>query len=1094
MKRLLSGIALAAIVVLGAGAAFAAPKPSLSQPALSPDGREIAFVSGGAIWTVPAEGGVARLLVSDPATDSRPLYSPDGTRLAFQSTRDGFPNLYVLTFATGQVKRLTYADAGEALDGWSPDGHWIYFTSTINDVQRQGDIFRVAATGGTPLEVSRERYLNEFESAPSPDGKAIALVAKGISSSQWWRHGHAHIDETEVWLKPVDGDGYTRLLPASAKHAWPMWAHDGQSLYLMSDEDGAENLWRLPVSGGAPSPVTHFKDGRVLWPSLGGGDAIVFERGFSVWKFDPKSGQASEVPITLRGVPAGPGERRLNETSFRAMSVSPDGKKVVVIAHGQLFAASTKDGGPGQRLTHTPGAASEVVWSPDSRKIAYVSERGVDAVLCEYDFATGKERTLTADKGGLDALPVFSPDGKKLAYVHAEKELRVLDLGDAKTGGGPHDTLLYRGQLGFGGGEAPLWSPDNRWLAFVVVDSKSFANLNVVDTAGGEARPISFLANAQTHGAVWSPDGKYILLATSQRSEDPAVVRIDLLPHVPKFREDAFRELFRQSETPDRPTNRPPQPGQTPTTPANGPGTAPPKPAAEATQSSDAAPAGDEARSAKPAKKVEPVKIVFDGVRERLTRLPLGLPAEAPVISPDGKTLVFRASAAGQENLYSYDLDELAKEPPSAHQVTSTRKRKSDVAFTPDSKEIYYLEGGTVTASPLETPRPKPIAVAAEMTVDFDTEKTVVFDEAWSTLNRRFYDPAFHGRDWKALREQWTPYIEGARTPDELRRDINLLIGELDASHSGIGGGPPPSFRVGDLGLRFDRTRYEAGKGLVVREVVTLGPAAIEGSIKPDDTLLAVNGEAVGPGVNLDRLLTDQVGKRVVLKIEGAAGATHEAIVRPVSATTAAGLLYRQWVNDRRAYVDKVSGGRLGYVHIADMSDDSLAQLYLDLDAQNQGKQGVVIDVRNNNGGYVNGYALDVFTRRNYLTMTPRDRMSMPSRQALGQRALGTPTVLVTNESSLSDAEDFTEGYRALGLGKVVGVPTAGWIIYTGGQPLIDGSTVRVPFIRIQDGHGGDMEGHPRPVDVEVERALGDGRDAQLDAAVKVLLQSLPGK
>ncbi len=216
-------------------------------------------------------------------------------------------------------------------------------------------------------------------------------------------------------------------------------------------------------------------------------------------------------------------------------------------------------------------------------------------------------------------------------------------------------------------------------------------------------------------------------------------------------------------------------------------------------------------------------------------------------------------------------------------------------------------------------------------------------------------------------------------------------------------------------------------------------------------------------------------------------------VARPVSVQVAAGLLYRQWVGERRAYVEKISGGKLGYVHIADMSDQSLTQLYIDLDAQNQNREGVVIDVRNNNGGYINGYALDVFTRRNYLTMTPRGLFPVPSRSALGQRALGLPTVLVTNESSLSDAEDFTEGYRTLGLGKVVGQPTAGWIIYTSGQQLIDGSVVRVPRTRVQDNRGQTMEGHPRPVDLAVERPLGEtetGRDAQLEAAVKLL----PGK
>jgi tricorn protease len=1085
MRKTLGMIALAIGAMLLAGSSNAAPKPSLADPALSPDGNEIAFVSGGDIWTAPAQGGVARLLISNPATESRPSYSPDGTRLAFQSTRDGSPNIYVLTFATGEIARLTYADTNEVLDGWSADGRWIYFSSPANDVQRQNDIFRVAATGGTPLEVSRERYLNEFESAPSPDGKTIALIAKGISNQQWWRHGHSHIDETELWLKPVDGNAYRRLLPANAKHAWPMWSHDGGSLYFMSDEDGNENLWKMPVAGGAAAAVTSFKNGRLLWPSIGGGDAIVFERGFAIWKLDPKTGQAAEVPITLRGAPAGAGERRLNETSFRSMALSPDGKKVAVIAHGEVFAASAKDGGAGQRLTHTPGAERDLAWSPDSRRLAYVSERGVDAVLVEYDFATGQERRLTTDRG-IDSSPVFSPDGKKLAYVHGTTELRVITFEGGKAG---KDAAVFTGPLATGQGSLPTWSPDSRWLAFVVDDRKSFANINVVEAAGGVARPLSFLANGNTGQQIaWSPDGKYLLFSTSQRSEDAQMVRVDLLPHVPKFREDAFRELFKQSETPDRPSNRPASPAtSTPTTTSSA---APQKPVEKVADGNTASVDGEKT-STKPKKKVEPVEIVFDGIRERATILPLGLSAEDPVISPDGKTLIFRATAAGQENLYSYDLDELAKEPPSAKQVTASRKRKSDVAFSPDSKEVFFLEGGAVTAAPLGDGHPRGIAINSEMTVDFAAEKQVVFDEAWSLLDHRFYDPKFHGQDWARLRTEWQPYIEGAHTPDEMRRDISLMIGELNASHSGIGGGGPNAPHVGDLGLRFERERYEAGKGLVIREVVALGPAAIEGTIKPGETLVAVDGEAVGPGVNLDRLLTDKIGKRVVVKIASAGGGTRDAILRPVSSQTAAGLLYRQWVDDRRAYVDRISGGKLGYVHIADMGDQSLAQLYLDLDAQNQAKQGVVIDIRNNNGGYVNGYALDVFTRRNYMTMTARDRFPVPARQALGQRALGAPSVLVINESSLSDAEDFAEGYRALGVGKVVGVPTAGWIIYTSNVPLIDGSSVRTPFIRIQTANGEDMEGHPRPVDVEVERPLGEtltGQDAQLEAAVKVLL------
>ena len=218
----------------------------------------------------------------------------------------------------------------------------------------------------------------------------------------------------------------------------------------------------------------------------------------------------------------------------------------------------------------------------------------------------------------------------------------------------------------------------------------------------------------------------------------------------------------------------------------------------------------------------------------------------------------------------------------------------------------------------------------------------------------------------------------------------------------------------------------------------------------------------------------------------------------PVSINAEKQLVYRQWVEERRAYVEKASGGRLGYAHMPDMGAGSLAQLYLDLDVENQSKEGVVIDVRNNNGGFVNVYAIDVLARRPYLNMTRRGRdASAPARSALGQRALELPTILVVNQHSLSDAEDFTEGYRALKLGKVVGEPTAGWIIYTGGTTLVDGSTMRIPTIRITDNSGQTMEMNPRPVDVAVTRVVGEsyaGKDSQLDAAVAELLKQIGPK
>jgi len=1062
--------ALAAAVFLSAQA-FAAPRPILAEPSLSPDGSEIVFVSGGDIWAVAARGGTASLLITDPATEGRPLFSPDGRELAFTSTRNGASNIYILSLGTGQVRRLTISDAGERLDAWSRDGRWIYFTSASNDIAGQNDVFRVAAGGGTALEVSRERYLNEFQGAPSPDGQSIALMAKGRSSADWWRHGHAHIDQSELWLKPVADKGpFRRLLAASAKRLWPMWAADGASVYFMSDEGGNENLWRLGITPGArPEAITRFNHGRVLFPSIAyDGRTIVFEREFEIWKLDTDTGGIDRVPIALRGAPAALSDRRVNETSFQDMALSPDGKKLALVARGEIFAVSTKDAGTAQRVTQTATAESGIVWSPDSRRLAYVTQRGLSSQIMEYDFASETERALTDASSDVWS-PAYSPDGKSLAYVRGRDELRVMLLADGA--GQRSSAVVFKGALGRQAGATPTWSPDSRWLAFMALDSRAFRNVWLTPVTGGDARQISFLANGSTSDTIaWASDGKYVLFDTGQRAEDSVIVRIDLLPSTPKFREDAFRDLFKEATTSAA--------ADTPLRSAD------PAPSVIATEKPPLA-----------TPRIEPVKIVFDGIRERTSVLPLTASVDSPVISPDGKTLIYRAN----RNLYAYDLDELKRETSVPEQLSGGRSTKGSYAFEPTSKQIYFLDGGRVNVTAIESPRPRTLDITAEMIVRFDSEKQVMFDEAWMTINRSFYDPKFHGRNWTEIRARFEPFAQGAQTADELRRVINLMVGELDASHLGVsrptsGFGSAPGPRVGDAGLRFDREAYEAGRGLVVREVVALGPADAEGSIRPGDTVQMIDGRSLGADVNVNARLLDQTGRRTVLTVASASGVKRDVVIRPVSGSTAAALLYRQWVRDRRAYVEKASGGRLGYVHIANMDVSGQTQLNLDLDAQNQGRDGVVIDLRNNLGGFMNGHILDVFTRKNFLTMTPRDLFGLPSRQNLGQRALDLPTILVTNEWTLSDGESFVEGYRTLGVGKVTGTPTAGWLIYTSSVTLVDGSLFRMPYIRVDGADGQDMERNPRPVDIRIERQLGEtlaGKDAQLDAAVAELLKSL---
>lgn len=1053
---------LALVLLSGAPVGAQAPdaRRAFAEPALSPDAREIVFVHAGDLWTVPTSGGEARLLVSHPAEESRPRWSPDGARLGFVSTRAGTPDVYVLTLATGAVRRLTFADGAELLDGWSRDGRTLYFSSSNGDIAGMNDVYGVPVDGGTPMPVAADRYANEHSAAESPDGGTLAITARGISDGQWWRRGSSHIDQSEIWLvRRGATPSYARVTDGGAREGWPMWSPDGSALLYVSDRGGAQNVWMRPVADGAARQLTRFADGRVLWPTIARDGRVAFERDFAIWMLDPATGESRAVPIILRGVAAADGAEHLRLTSgFDDLALSPDGRKIAFVARGELFAASAAQGGDAARLTRSVAPEMEPVWTHDSRAIIYASERDGASRLYRVEVLTGVETPLTSGEAG-DHTPHLSPDGRLLAFARGGEQLVVRELASGR------ERIVATARLGrapFQRERGIAWSPDGRWLAYLASGAKGFTNAYVVPAAGGESRQVSWLSNVFGGGLSWSPDGTFLLLDTRQRTEPGRLVRVDLVARTPRFREDAFRDLFTDSAPP------------------RGGGRARSVAAVEggARGSGDA-----------------PVRIDFEGIRHRSSIVPVGVDVGAHRLTSDGRQVLLLANDGGRTNLYLYDLDELARERPVARQLTSTPRAKSRPWFTPDDKQVLYLEGGRIQSIALDAREPKPLAVSAELDVDFAEEKRAVFEQAWRIQRDAFYDPDMHGVDWSAVRARYAPYVEGANTREELRRLLALMVGELNASHSGISSPRTGEAVVGRLGLDWDAAAYAREGALQVRTLLPLGPAAIAG-VHAGDVLLAVDGAAIARETNLDSLLAHRIDRRTVLTLAqgSAGGARREVVVRPVSLEAEKALRYRDWVESRRAYVARVSNGRLGYVHMLNMSAQALEQLYLDLDAENHGREGVVIDLRNNNGGFVNAYALDVLARRPYLTLQPRGLEPSPARTQLGQRALELPTTLVVNQHSLSDAEDFTEGYRALGLGRIVGEPTAGWIIYTSSVRLVDGTGMRLPFIRVTDAAGKNMELAPRPVDVPVQRPIGESytdRDVQLDAAVRELLGQL---
>lgn len=1066
-RLLVAALALVAVALAPNADASAkvTPQPSLTQPSISPDGKRIAFVADGAIWEVPSSGGNAQLLVSDQAPDSHPLFSPDGTRLAFVSQKTGHGDIYLLDLADGSLERLTWSDVADTPSGFSADGKWLYFTSGRDNVAHFGAVYRVRTSGGTPMPVSLELYRNEQSGVPSPDGGTVALVGQGWGTAQWWRHGHAHIDEGAIWLLKNDGShDYRRLTPDDARALWPMWSADGKSLYYMSDRSGTENIWNVRLDGDE-HPVTRFTDGRCLWPSFSAAaGTIAFQRDFSIWTLDTRTGEARQVPIRLGGAVAGPErtEKRFTD-HFSELALSPDGKKLAFVVHGEVFAAAAgaDNPGPAHRITHTAAAEFGVAWAPDSRRIVYVSNRDGADRLYLYDFGSGAEKRLT-DGPGNDLNPQFSPDGKWIAFI---RDGDALDAVNVESG---RRRQLAKGELDLHhpleSGRPFAWSPDSRWVAFLAWGPRMYRNAEVVPVAGGKPRAVSFMGNTFADNLWWSPDGKSLFFSTGQRTENGEIARVDLVPKAPEFREQKFLDLFEES----------PAPGESGRSGGEAAGKA----------------------EGKGKQKAAHVSINFDHIARRLDVLPVGLNAGAITLSPDGKTLLFSADVGGHDNLYTWSLDPLALKPPVANQITSSPGDKGAMQFSPDGKTVWYLDDGAIYSVPVKGGHAQRFATSAEMDVDFDAEKEVAFNEAWRWLKDNFHDPDMHGVDWKAVHARYAPLVAGARSDSALQRILNRMVGELNASHSGVRDHHNVPDEVGRIGLRFDPAEYEEHGRFRISEVLPLSPAALAGHVAAGDYLLSIDGTRLGAQSNIDELLAHRIGKQTVLSVADDAAGRHrrEVKVKPVDAGSAEQLVYQAWVDHNREMVDRLSHGRLGYIDLPDMSMHSLQQLYQAIDAQNGDKQGVVIDVRNNFGGFVNAYALDALARRHYLSMTFRGMKRVNARPLLGQRALERPTVLITNRVTLSDGEDFTEGYRELGLGKVVGEPTAGWIIYTSNVSLTNGFVVRLPFITITTKAGNPMEMHPRPVDVPVAEPLGEsyrGEDARLKAAVDVLLKQL---
>tara|TARA_B100001123_G_scaffold449145_1_gene613271 strand:- start:6221 stop:9370 length:3150 start_codon:yes stop_codon:yes gene_type:complete len=1033
------------------------PVPYVHSPDISPDGTTILFVYAGDIWRVAADGGRAHPITTGPGYDRSPRVSPDATKVAFTSNRTGNGDIYVLDLKTADLKRLTHFDGGNSFGGWSPDSEWILFASRRDGLS--GGIFKVHLDGGTPIEVFSDSRETQSQPVFSPNGKRIAFVN---DASPFWRRGPLPMPSS-IWALGADpgSDDFECLTTYSGRNVSPVWINEDRIFYI-SDQGGRENVWTGGLDGSGEEAITRFENGRCLGIGASAdGSWIVIDRMAEIWRHDLKSGESSRLDIEI--VP----DQKVVSSTHRVFTkglddefhLSPDGKKVLFGVHGELFAAPSEyeETYNAVRVTDSPFREQNATWHPESVSIAYLSDRFGNNEVMEYQFSTRQENRLTDDQEAQKHCPRYSPDGKWIAFVNNNEEIRLIERETGKVSQWVTGAVFtfFATSHGF------AWSPDSKWIVYAAKDENFFTNLYVQAVGESEARPLTFLSRIGCHMPLWSPDGKFIIFSTQQYRTQGQIARVDLSPVPPVFTEDDFEKLFEEeSEEDEEGTDSDPEDGK-------------------------------ETRKAK--KEIEPVEIEFEGLKRRLRLLtPSEYDAAAMAISPDSKTLVLKGSLSGIPNLWRISLEE-AKQNDPPKRVTDTKGKKSWVHFSEDGKKLYFLDGGAITYREFPDGKTKKLRVCAEMDVNFHVEKRHVYQEAWTLIRDHFYDSEHHGTDWNQIKERYLPLVAGIQVQADLQMILNLMVGELNSSHLGaVGSGN--SVRDGYLGLRFDPGELANGQYVVDRILRDSPCQSIEDPVVQGDRLLDVDGIDLDSRSNLWESLKHKPGKKIRLGVVTGGGERREVEVRPLGGGAIANLAYRDWVYEQTEYVERISNGRLGYVHIKAMGLEDLNQFLIDLDTEAHSKEGVVVDVRYNGGGHIATFILDVLAKRDYLSSTYRGKIKTSSANLAGDRILGKPTVLLTNEHSGSNAEMFSEGYRRLGLGKVVGTPTMGAVIWTGSWSLLDGTTFRLPYIRVSAEGDEDLELAPRVVDIHVERSPGEnakGVDSQMDKAVEVLIEQI---
>jgi tricorn protease len=1081
-------------------------------------GEMIAFVYAGDIWTVAASGGTARRLTSHPGLELFPKFSPDGRSIAFSGEYNGTRQVFVISVDGGEPRQLTYRNDVGALPprggwdnrvlGWTPDGkHVLFRANRVPYSDRLGRPYLVPVEGGTeqPLAITEAGGASY-----SPDGRMLAFTPISNEFRGWKRYRGGQ--SPDVWIYDLANNTAEQITNTRAQDMLPVWL--GDTVYYLSDRDWTMNLFAYDTRTRRTRKVTNHTDYDALWPS-GGGDRLVYESGGYLYRLDAGNERAVRVPVKLYGDFADTVRYFQNvKSNIETYALSPSGARAVFGARGDIFTAPAKEGEV-RNLTDSQGVREFApAWSPDGRWVAYLSDRsGEYEIYVRPSDGAGDERRVTTD-GDIWRFPmVWSPDSTMLVYGDKKQRLRYVEVASGRTidvdRSTRNDITNYS------------WAPDSRWIAYTKLGENQFSEIWVYSLANRQTQKLTGGMTSDTE-PVFDPKGRYLYFLSNRDFNltfsnwefnyvytNPTRVYVGLLtPDAPAlFLPTSDEERVKTQESPLVP---PPNPSQAPPPQGANARPTPQDPGAQTPQASPSPqsgqtpgqPSADSAAQTGVRSGAQPatappsnvsVRIDFANFEERVRAIP-GAPGNYRrlMATPDGVLYL-----SGPGRLALYNLEAKAEQP--------IIEGIQDYDLSADFKRLIFQARDTYGIAPV-APGQKTDAGLLKlegmtMKIDPKAEWAQEYTDAWRIMRDWFYDPNMHGVDWRAIRDKYGALVPFVANREDLNYLLTEMGSELSAGHVYVErGSDPPRVTRADGGLLGAEIVPDPSGYFRVAKIYRgenwqesfRSPLTEPGvRVRVGDLILSVDGRSTRTVKNFYELLEGKATRVVTLTVNDrpdTAGA-HDERVRPVRSES--NLRYFDWVQSRRAMVEKLSGGRIGYIHVPNTAVEGNRELFKNFYPQTN-KDALIIDDRYNGGGFIPDRMIELLDRRplSYWVRRGTGAYSTPFFAHAG------PKAMLINGYAGSGGDALPYYFRERNLGRIFGTTTWGGLIGLSGTPqLSDGGTLSAPTFRFFDTQGKwAVEGVGVDPDVEVvdrPDSVARGEDPTLEAAIKYLLEEL---